>query len=1028
MKRTASVLITVALGITAAAADRGRVRSARPHGLQQFDRHGREVRRADGTRVILPRTADRPEGERRRLTDPTSTHAEDTAGVDDALPVRLEWNRSFMGVGIGATGLHVADLDADGRNEVIAGAGPHSFWDDSFWHVLVAPTGPALEPVWTSTPASREIASIRLVDIAGDEAPEILVGRPYSLSIHDGRTRQLVRVIPTASEGMRGLQVADVDGDGRLEFVFVASTWDSGPGLYVYDLESGAAEFQSPMFPGVDAAVANVDADPGLEIVVANGDATGWVLDGATRAVEWQNAFGFGHRVRVADLQKDGTPDIVAGFAWTYVRGYEAGTRALKWSFPVFNLSALQLLDMDGDGDQEIVYGDAQWGGIHVRDGRTRLELWSIANPEHGVTDVALGDVDGDGAPELLWGAGYSSTGPDYLYVADVAQRRIEWRSQDLVGPVFGLAFGDVDADGEPEILHAALQSDSTYGDGLWFVHDATTKALEFSSEEPTGLDWMGLWKIRLAQADADPQPEVLVITSRTYTPMVICYDGLTHQEQWRHAGADGAGYVGLEIADLDGDGNAEAVLGARIEHSGADGVFLTVLDVATGQVEYVSPSLGKDSYPYSLLKVANFDDDAALEIVMASAVPDYYDASGPVFLVDPGAGSVYHLGNHATAALLLEDLDGDGRPEIVIGTTAGKVEVLDARDGSVIRTLAAFGAGLSALALADLDHDGVKDFVVAAADVLSIFDGATLTRRWSSETIDYYPGYAGHDLGKHDSLHVLNVDADPFTEIVVNTGINGFRVYEVALEEPVGPKLTITMDDSADPAPPNGKTTYTVTVTNVDTAPVRDVVLSVEVPTGARLDAAPAGCTGTTVVECRFESLEPSQPRALAFAIKVRKVHGQVTATASVSGLDSLGHTVTASDAEMTAVDPPAVRVSDDTVKEGQRAVVQVRLSRPVDMPISFDFATSDGTATAGTDYLAASGTAVFSPGITLVAVPVRTIKDRLPERPEIFHLDVGNATLPARLGRSRARIHIAAAVAETDAAPEPSRAARRP
>jgi hypothetical protein len=101
--------------------------------------------------------------------------------------------------------------------------------------------------------------------------------------------------------------------------------------------------------------------------------------------------------------------------------------------------------------------------------------------------------------------------------------------------------------------------------------------------------------------------------------------------------------------------------------------------------------------------------------------------------------------------------------------------------------------------------------------------------------------------------------------------------------------------------------------------------------------------------------------------------------------------------------------------------------LSRPVDTPISFDFVTSDGTATAGADYVPASGTAVFSPGSLRVAVPVRTIKDHVAERPETFHLDVGHATPPARFDRSRARIRIAA-VARTDGAAVSSRGLRRP
>jgi hypothetical protein len=72
-----------------------------------------------------------------------------------------------------------------------------------------------------------------------------------------------------------------------------------------------------------------------------------------------------------------------------------------------------------------------------------------------------------------------------------------------------------------------------------------------------------------------------------------------------------------------------------------------------------------------------------------------------------------------------------------------------------------------------------------------------------------------------------------------------------------------------------------------------------------------------------------------------------------------------------------PAVYVDDPSVREGNTTGItllgfNVRLSEPSSSPITVDFATADGSAIAGTDYVAKSGTVTFAPGKTVKAVLV--------------------------------------------------------
>ena len=77
-----------------------------------------------------------------------------------------------------------------------------------------------------------------------------------------------------------------------------------------------------------------------------------------------------------------------------------------------------------------MIIGDGQWGTVHVHDLNTQAQKWEANNPEHGVTNIAVGDVDNDGRGRSALGAGWTSTGADYLYVASTTgTHAIKWRS-----------------------------------------------------------------------------------------------------------------------------------------------------------------------------------------------------------------------------------------------------------------------------------------------------------------------------------------------------------------------------------------------------------------------------------------------------------------------------------------------------------------------------------------------------------------------------------------------------------------------
>jgi hypothetical protein len=104
-------------------------------------------------------------------------------------------------------------------------------------------------------------------------------------------------------------------------------------------------------------------------------------------------------------------------------------------------------------------------------------------------------------------------------------------------------------------------------------------------------------------------------------------------------------------------------------------------------------------------------------------------------------------------------------------------------------------------------------------------------------------------------------------------------------------------------------------------------------------------------------------------------------------------------------ADDEPRIYVSDAFVQEGDVGTAPceftVYMPAAYDMSVTIDYATADGTATAGTDYTAASGTMTIPAGETSLTIPIAVSGDRLGEPSESFVLKVSTPNGYAQVNR---------------------------
>jgi Calx-beta domain-containing protein/VCBS repeat protein len=107
-----------------------------------------------------------------------------------------------------------------------------------------------------------------------------------------------------------------------------------------------------------------------------------------------------------------------------------------------------------------------------------------------------------------------------------------------------------------------------------------------------------------------------------------------------------------------------------------------------------------------------------------------------------------------------------------------------------------------------------------------------------------------------------------------------------------------------------------------------------------------------------------------------------------------------------------PGISIDDATVTEGPMGTisivnVQVRLSNPSIETVSVQYATSNGTAIAGADYVAANGTLTFAPLETTKTIPITVNGDGVLESGEVFFVNL-SAPSNGSMVRSQAAITI--------------------
>jgi len=522
-----------------------------------------------------------------------------------------------------------------------------------------------------------------------------------------------------------------------------------------------AADLNGDGYP--DLVFANEGSEPGLEELYPD--------RGLNSYIYWGSATGFdpnrrsllptrgAHDVAIADVNHDGYPDIAfvnnspAGKGLQVFFGGAAGyTGKTAQTIALDDPTSLRSGDVNGDGYADLIVSTSAkplmlgGGFASLREGQAAEHTVDVflgsaqgISPDHEISlpslqahDTVVADLNKDGFADIVIANasdGKSTTVPSYIYWGSAQGFDRQHRTELPTLGASGVAVGDFNGDGFPDLIFANSTDGKTYDVPSYIYWGSSTGYAPYLRSQ---LQSFGATAANVADLNHDGHPDIVLVNEYSGS-----FGGIDSNIFWGNphhyystasmSSIPGMGTYGTTAADLNNDGYVDLVMcgsypnGTYLYWGGPEGFSVDRREVLPVNSTFTSSA-------------ADLNHDGYLDLVLAGVVNHK-----PVGYILWGSANGYSKDKEAMLPLKakrsvnsrIADLNHDGYLDLIYTDgDNGTMQIFwGGPDGySEQRTWSAeLGIG-SSLQLADLNGDGNLDFIIAG-----LFDPAQRSHNTSS-------------------------------------------------------------------------------------------------------------------------------------------------------------------------------------------------------------------------------------------------------------------------------------------------------
>ena len=770
--------------------------------------------------------------------------------------------------GNGPNVVAIGDLDGDGKPDlVIANSGDNTI---SVYRNIASSgginSGSFASPVTFAT--GNTPYSVAIGDLDGDGKPDLAVTNFYGNTVSVLLNTSTIGSITSSSfatnvdfttgNGPSSVAIGDLDGDGKPDLV-TTNLLAGNLSIFLNTSTIGSitsSSFATPVnfavgsYPNV-VAIGDLDGDGKADLAVAtngrnsvsvfrNTSSIGSITSSSFAAnVDFAIAGG-AFSVAIGDLDGDGKLDLAAASQTgtvSVLRNTATSGSITAGSFDTHvdfttgaNPQLIAIGDLDGDGKPDLVVDNLDDGTVSIlRNTSTsgsiisssfaaKVDFASGANPQ----SIAIGDLDGDGKPDLVIANPPTNTfsvlrNTDLVFPPTITSfsptSAVTGTSVTITGTNFNTTTGNnivfFGATGATVTASTAtsvtvtVPAGATYA-AITILNTATgLAAYSVSNFTPvfspvkTGISAYDFtakldftagaspYSVAIGDLDGDGKPDLVFANYSDGTVSILRNTSLSGNLNAGSFAAKvdfttGAGPISVAIGDLDGDGKPDLV----VSNDNSNSVSILHNTISNGSIDVNSFAAKVDfttgSSPYTVA-IADLDKDGRPDLAVTNgsdnsiSILQNTTAANGVIDANSFAGKVDFITGTLPTSVVIGDLDGDGKPDLAVTNDfSNTLSVFrNTSAGGSISFAAkvdfATGANPMSVAIGDLDGDGKPDLAVAnsGATTVSVYHNTATSGSIDAASfaakVDFTTGTSAYSVGIGD------LDGDGKPDLVVS-------------------------------------------------------------------------------------------------------------------------------------------------------------------------------------------------------------------------------------------------------------------